>query len=80
MRKVDVFNHFRSLMGGEPTQSELEEYIAKRLDVSRQAINKWRDIIPRGSAYELQVLTAGALVVDLDLYPRRASQREQASA
>ena len=29
MRKVDVFKHFRAVMGGNPTQSDLEEFIAK---------------------------------------------------
>lgn len=71
MRKADVIEHFKRVYGAEASQSKIEEHIANLLDIRRQAIIKWGDIIPKGSAYELQALTSGALRVDTALYPRR---------
>lgn len=35
--------------------------LAKVLGISRQAIGQWGERVPRGRAYELQILTGGAL-------------------
>ena len=44
--------------------------LARALNISRQAVSKWGEIIPEGVAYKLQVLTAGRLVVDPGLYQK----------
>lgn len=45
--------------------------IAKALGISRAAVSKWGDVVPEGSAYKLESLTAGALRADSSLYGRR---------
>jgi hypothetical protein len=35
--------------------------IAKALGISKQAINEWDDVVPEGRAYQLEVVTNGAL-------------------
>jgi hypothetical protein len=47
--------------------------LAKVLDLTRDAVYKWGDIVPEGQAYKLQVLTAGKLQVDPRCYPDRRS-------
>ena len=42
--------------------------LARVLDITRQAVGKWGDVIPEGVAYKLQVLTGGRLKVDTSLY------------
>ena len=52
--------------------------MCRALNVSREALRKWRmrGRVPRGRAYEIQVLTGGALRVDPSVYerPGEASQ------
>lgn len=61
MRKKDVIEHFGS-----------QKAVADALDISEQAVSNWDDEIPRGRAFELQVLTGGKLQVERQA-ERRAS-------
>lgn len=49
--------------------------VAEKLGIKRQAVNKWqkRGVIPEGRAYQLEVITAGALKVDKSVYPSAVS-------
>jgi transcriptional repressor of cell division inhibition gene dicB len=67
MFKEDVVRHF-----GSATNA------AKALDVSISAVSQWGKkrgdgLVPRGSAYKVQLITGGALRVDPALYPKRSS-------
>ena len=53
MLKKDVIAHFGS-----------QKAVALALGISEAAVSSWLDEIPRGRAYELQVLTAGKLQAD----------------
>lgn len=68
MKKSDVLNHF----GTEPA-------VGAALNISKQAVHGWGDIIPEGMAYKLQVITGGKLVVDPSVY-RKIKQKRQAAA
>lgn len=59
MRYSDAIKHFGS-----------EVEIAAALACTRQAVALWKegDVIPKGRAYELQVITGGKLRVDRTLY------------
>lgn len=59
MRKETVIEHFGSAQA-----------VATVLDISRQAVGDWGEIIPEGAAYKLQVITAGKLRVDTADYPK----------
>ena len=48
--------------------------VGRALHCTQANISQWKDIIPKGRAYELESITHGQLTVDLSLY------REQASA
>ena len=61
MKKADVISHFGT-----------ESAVAEALEISRQAVNKWPDVVPEGIAYKLQVLTAGHLRVDPAAYRKPA--------
>lgn len=50
MRKTDVVKHFGS-----------QKAVAEALGLTEAAISAWDDDIPKGRAYELQVLTGGKL-------------------
>lgn len=58
MLKSDVIEHFGS-----------EAEVARALGVTRGAVWQWKDIIPRGSAYQIQIITRGKLRVDPTVYP-----------
>jgi len=45
--------------------------LARALEISQQAISQWGEAVPEGTAYKLQVLTAGRLRVDPRLYEKR---------
>lgn len=44
--------------------------LAKALGISQQAVAKWGDLVPKGSAYKLQVITGGILQVNESLYTK----------
>lgn len=50
MRKKDVVEHFGS-----------QKAVAEALNLTEAAISAWPDDVPRGRAFELQVLTGGKL-------------------
>ncbi|WP_354004558.1 Cro/CI family transcriptional regulator [Aeromonas caviae] len=53
MKKSDAINYYGSA-------AEL----AKRLNITESAISQWGDTIPQGRAYQIEVLTGGALKAD----------------
>ena len=53
MRKHDAITHF----GGVTAT-------AKALGISHAAVVKWGDTIPQGRAYQIEVVTGGALKAD----------------
>jgi transcriptional repressor of cell division inhibition gene dicB len=59
MKKSDVIDHF----GGSQIK------VAKALGITKSAVSQWKEVIPEGAAYKLQVMTAGVLRVDPALYP-----------
>lgn len=69
MRKADVIAYF-----GDEVQT------AAALEVSKQAVNMWGEIVPRGTAYEVEVITGGALKVDRDVYRQLKARKREASA
>lgn len=52
-----------------------QEKVADALGITRQAVVAWPDVVPKGSAYQLQVVTGGALQVRTELYPKPAKKR-----
>lgn len=60
MLKSEAKLHFKSFIA-----------IAKALNISKSAVSQWPLLIPRGAAFELQVITGGALQVRPELYGRR---------
>lgn len=68
MKKSDVISHF------DDNQAE----VARALDISKQAIQDWDEIIPEGMAYKLQVITGGRLQVDPSVYRRLKARRAAA--
>ena len=42
--------------------------LAEYLGITDKAVYQWRDVVPRGTAYRLQVMTAGRLRVNEKLY------------
>lgn len=56
MKTADAIAHFGS-----------QELLAKALGVSQPAISKWGEQIPALRAYQIQVLTSGALKVSAHL-------------
>ena len=65
MKKSKVLAHFNQ----SPTA------VAEALEITKQAVNDWGDIVPEGSAYKLEVVTRGALKVDPRVYRRIKTQR-----
>ena len=53
MKKADAINYFGSA-------AEL----ARKLNISEAAVSQWGDTIPQGRAYQIEVLTGGALKAD----------------
>ncbi len=45
--------------------------LAEALGISRQAVEQWGNLVARGVAYRLQVMTKNELVVDEAKYKRR---------
>lgn len=67
MKKTDVIKHF----GNEPAT-------AAALDITKQAVHGWSEIIPEGMAYKTQVITGGKLQVDPAVY-RKLKEKRQAA-
>ncbi|MGY3909641.1 Cro/CI family transcriptional regulator [Aeromonas piscicola] len=53
MQKHDVLEHFGSITA-----------IAKAIGISHAAVSKWDETIPKGRAYQIEVLTDGKLKAD----------------
>jgi hypothetical protein len=66
MRTIDAVQYFN----GRRT-------LAERLGITTQAVAKWGEAVPEGTAYKLQVVTNGRLRVDPSVYPgrRRVSRK-----
>ena len=63
MKKSDVITYF----GGVGKT-------AKALGVSHASVSGWTDLIPKGRAFEIEVITKGALKADASLYEKTTSQ------
>ena len=61
MLKADVIKHFGS-----------QGATARALGLTKGAISQWPRIVPRGSAYQIEVVTHGKLRVDPDVYAVKA--------
>ncbi|GAB6017128.1 hypothetical protein I5M99_06235 [Serratia marcescens] len=59
MKKDDVISYFDGV--GKT---------AKALGLSHASVSGWGKIIPKGRAFEIQVLTGGELKVDFSLYKK----------
>jgi len=57
MRTIDAVQYFDG-----------RRALAERLGITTQAVAKWGDSVPEGSAYKLQALTNGRLRVDPSVY------------
>ncbi len=64
MLKSDVIKYF----GDGPRT-------AAALEVTKQAVTGWGPVVPRGTAYEVQVITNGALKVDREIYRKLKKKR-----
>ena len=64
MKKSDVIKHFGSAVKA-----------ADALEVTKQAVNGWGEVIPEGMAYKTQVITGGALRVDAAMYRKLKQKR-----
>ena len=69
MNKSDVISHFGSVKAA-----------AKAIGITTNAMYMWPELVPRGSAYTVQVITAGKLKVDPSLYPPKKKRLESAQA
>lgn len=58
MLKKDVIAHF-----GSPNEA------AEAIGVTKSAVSQWKEIVPRGIAYKVQVITGGKMQVNPTLYP-----------
>lgn len=59
MKKDIAVKHFESQVA-----------LAQALGIRPQAVSKWGDVVPKGAAYQLQVITGGLLRVDESLYAK----------
>lgn len=57
MLKSEVKRHFKTLQA-----------IAKALNITKSAVSQWPERVPKGAAYELQVITGGTLQVRTSMY------------
>lgn len=69
MLKEKVIAHFGSQIA-----------VARALNICKQAVSNWPEIVPQGSAYKLQFLTAGILHVDPTLYPKKIVKKKRRKA
>ncbi|MGL6351970.1 MAG: Cro/CI family transcriptional regulator [Aeromonas sp.] len=64
MKKQDAISHFGGVV-----------QLADALNCSPQAVSQWGEIIPRGRAYQIQVLTGGKLKANVvELAARNPAQ------
>lgn len=61
MLKTNVIAYFRT-----------QAACARFLDITRDAVSKWGDVIPEGAALKLEKRTDGALKYDESLYAKPA--------
>lgn len=57
MHKSDVYQHFGGCAG-----------VARALEITTASVASWGEVIPQGRAYQVEVITGGALKVDPALY------------
>ena len=62
MQKSDVIAHFGSMAA-----------TGRALGLTRGAISNWPELVPRGSAYQVEVVTGGKLKVDPADYDKTAN-------
>ena len=65
MLKTDAVKHFGSASA-----------LARALGIALPSVSEWGDIIPEGRAYQLQVITAGALRVDPSWYKKKEARQD----
>jgi hypothetical protein len=53
---------------------------AEALDITRQAVGEWGEILPELMAYKVQVVTKGKLQVDIDVYRRIRERKKRIAA
>ncbi|MFZ4219176.1 Cro/CI family transcriptional regulator [Enterobacter ludwigii] len=53
--------------------------VARALCISAVAVTRWRGLIPKGAALELEKITNGALKCDLSLYKSRPRKNKRTS-
>lgn len=61
MRKDEAIKHFGTASA-----------LADALGIRVASVSEWGEMVPEGRAYQLQVMTAGALRVDPSVYQKRA--------
>ncbi|KAJ8740022.1 helix-turn-helix domain-containing protein [Aeromonas veronii] len=66
MKKADVLEHFG---GGSK--------VARALGISAATVSCWGEVIPKGRAYEIEVLTGGALKAGECVRKATATAQEQ---
>lgn len=67
MKKDDVISYF----GGVGK-------VARALGLSHASVSGWGDVIPKGRAFEIQVITNGQLCVDLSIYAKSTDPSDPA--
>ncbi|WP_417623068.1 Cro/CI family transcriptional regulator [Parasphingorhabdus sp.] len=63
MYKQTVIDHFGGVVK-----------TAEKLGITHAGVSRWGEIIPKGRALEFQLITKGALKVDLSLYKKDQSK------
>jgi hypothetical protein len=63
MLKHDAIRHF-----GSASQ------LARALDIAPASVSEWGELVPLGRAYQLQVITGGALQVNQSAYTKNGIQ------
>lgn len=77
MRTADVLEFFNNHKG----KSTGYGACWKMLGLSSGTVSLWKGVVPRGLAFELQVLTDGLLKVDLSCYePQKRDSEERQKA
>lgn len=69
MLKSEAVKHFGTALA-----------LARALGISSASVSEWGEYVPEGRAYQLQVMTAGALRVDPSIYQRRQQNGKPSNA